>query len=70
MAAYGADPDQPGESQMGGPVYVSSRSRHPGGVNVAFGDGSSQFIANSIAVGVWRSLSSMNADDIVNGSAY
>jgi prepilin-type N-terminal cleavage/methylation domain-containing protein/prepilin-type processing-associated H-X9-DG protein len=70
MAAYGSDPNQPGPSQMGGPVYVSSRSRHPGGVQIAFGDGSAQFIADSIALNVWRSLSSMNADDLINGSGY
>jgi prepilin-type N-terminal cleavage/methylation domain-containing protein/prepilin-type processing-associated H-X9-DG protein len=70
MAAFGSEPNEPGLSQMGGAVYVSSRSRHPGGVNVAFGDGSVQFITDQIAVTVWRSLSSMNADDLVNGSAY
>jgi prepilin-type N-terminal cleavage/methylation domain-containing protein/prepilin-type processing-associated H-X9-DG protein len=70
MAAYGADPNQPGQSQMGGPVYVSSRSRHPNGVNAAFGDGSVQFITDAIAVNVWRSLSSIKADDLISGSGY
>jgi prepilin-type processing-associated H-X9-DG protein/prepilin-type N-terminal cleavage/methylation domain-containing protein len=70
MAAYGSNPDEPSPSQMGGPVYVSSRSRHPGGVNIVFGDGSVQFIVDSIAVSAWRSLSSMNSDDLINGSAY
>ena len=54
----------------GGDVYVSARSRHPGGVNVVFGDGSVQFITNQISVDVWRSLSTMTADDLISGSGY
>jgi prepilin-type N-terminal cleavage/methylation domain-containing protein/prepilin-type processing-associated H-X9-DG protein len=70
MAAYGVDQNDPGPSQMGGPVYVSARSRHPNGVNVAFGDGAVQFINDSITIGLWRTLSSMNANDVVDGSGY
>jgi prepilin-type processing-associated H-X9-DG protein len=33
-----------------------SRSTHPGGVNVAFCDGSVRFIKNSIAWNVWYAL--------------
>jgi prepilin-type processing-associated H-X9-DG protein len=51
-------------------VYVSSRSRHPGGVNVVFGDGSVPFMTDGISIGVWRALSSMNADDLIDGSGY
>jgi prepilin-type processing-associated H-X9-DG protein len=36
--------------------YASPRSRHPGGVNVVFGDGSVHFIQDNIAVDPWRCL--------------
>jgi prepilin-type processing-associated H-X9-DG protein len=38
-----------------------ARSKHPNGVNVAFCDGSVQFIPNSIDPGVWQELSTMNS---------
>jgi prepilin-type N-terminal cleavage/methylation domain-containing protein/prepilin-type processing-associated H-X9-DG protein len=60
----------PGPTQSGIPAYVSARSRHPGGVNVCFGDGAVQFIADSISVKTWRALSSMAAGDLVDGSSY
>ncbi|MGL6072530.1 MAG: DUF1559 domain-containing protein [Fimbriiglobus sp.] len=39
---------------------IAARSRHSGGVNVSFGDGSIRFIRNSIALATWRDLSSMD----------
>ncbi len=51
----------PNFSQM----QVISRSRHPGGVNAAFCDGSVRFIPNSIEPGVWQELSTMNSDNSV-----
>jgi prepilin-type N-terminal cleavage/methylation domain-containing protein/prepilin-type processing-associated H-X9-DG protein len=68
MAAYGVDQDDPGPSQPSVNVYVSARSRHPGGVNVAFGDGSVQFISNEISINQWRAMSSMNADDLIDNA--
>ena len=62
--------DDPGPCQMGGPVYVSARSRHPGGVNTVFGDGSTHFIGNSIAVDTWRALSSSNGNELIGGEAF
>jgi prepilin-type N-terminal cleavage/methylation domain-containing protein len=61
---------EPGPCQLGGPVYVSSRSRHPGGVMTAFGDGSIHFVTNSINTGLWRSLSSMAGDEAIGGSDF
>jgi prepilin-type N-terminal cleavage/methylation domain-containing protein/prepilin-type processing-associated H-X9-DG protein len=70
MPAYGVDQEDPGPSQPSGTVYVSTRSRHPGGVNVSFGDGAVLFISNGISINLWRALSSMNADDLIDGSGY
>src|SRR5262249_30494939 len=35
---------------------VSAMSRHPGGVNILFGDGTVRFIKNSISIQVWWAL--------------
>ena len=59
MACGGNTPDIPGPCIMGGPVFVSARSKHRGGVQGTCGDGSVHFFANEIDVNVWRGLSSM-----------
>jgi len=67
---YGPTPDVPGPCQMGGPVYVSSRSKHPGGVNTVFCDASEHFISNDIAIAFWRSLSAKDKGVVVPDNAY
>jgi prepilin-type N-terminal cleavage/methylation domain-containing protein len=39
------------------PTMFASRSRHPGGVQVALGDGSARFFRQNIDLNVWRALS-------------
>ncbi len=51
-------------------VQLPPSSAHPGGVNLAFGDGSVRFIKDSIALSVWRALSTRNGGEIVSGSDY
>ena len=51
-------------------VELPPSSAHPGGVNVAFGDGSVRFIKDSVALPVWRALSTRNGGEIVSGSDY
>ena len=43
----------------------TARSLHPGGVNVLFADGSVYFVSNTIDLGLWRSLGTMDGNDIV-----
>lgn len=47
------------------PGWVAARSRHSGGVNVALVDGSVRFVSDSIDLGVWRSLSSRNGNEVI-----
>ena len=44
----------------------AARSRHPGGVNVAMGDGSVQFASANIDIFVWRASSTMRGQPEVN----
>ncbi len=51
-------------------VDLPPSSYHPGGVNVLLGDGSVRFVKDSIALSVWRALSTRNGGEIVGGSDY
>jgi prepilin-type processing-associated H-X9-DG protein len=56
----------------GGPTYaaVNSRSWHPGGVNVLFGDGSVRFVKDSIDGLHWRALGTIKGGEVVSADAY
>lgn len=56
----------PGMYNSGGQV----RGSHPGGANVAFGDGSVKFIKQTIAQQVWYSLLTSKNGDIVSADQY
>jgi prepilin-type N-terminal cleavage/methylation domain-containing protein/prepilin-type processing-associated H-X9-DG protein len=45
-------------------------SNHPGGVNVAFADGSVHFIKNSVAPNTWWALGSRNLGEFVSSDSY
>jgi prepilin-type N-terminal cleavage/methylation domain-containing protein/prepilin-type processing-associated H-X9-DG protein len=47
--------------------YASPRSRHPGGVQVVFCDGSVHFIPDNIAMTPWQSLGFINDGKIISG---
>jgi prepilin-type N-terminal cleavage/methylation domain-containing protein/prepilin-type processing-associated H-X9-DG protein len=66
----GASPDIPAPCQSGGPIYVASRSKHPGGVNTVFCDGSAHFISDQIDTDSWRSLSAKSLGTVVSSNAY
>ncbi len=40
--------------------YATSRSRHPGGVNVVYCDGSTHFIPDTVSLDVWQALGWIN----------
>jgi prepilin-type processing-associated H-X9-DG protein len=52
------------------PAWNASRSRHPGGVNSLFADGSVHFVKNSVNVLTWRSLGSPGAGEVLSSDSY
>jgi prepilin-type N-terminal cleavage/methylation domain-containing protein/prepilin-type processing-associated H-X9-DG protein len=47
------------------PQHNAARSRHSGGVHTAFADGTCRFVSNSIAIGTWRALGTMDGGETV-----
>jgi prepilin-type N-terminal cleavage/methylation domain-containing protein/prepilin-type processing-associated H-X9-DG protein len=46
------------------PEMFFSRSRHPGGVNVAMCDGSVRFVSDTVNITTWRALSTTYGDEL------
>ena len=53
-----------------GGEYTGSRSRHPGGVNTLFGDGSVHFMKNSINALTWVQLGSIAGGEVISSDSY
>ena len=51
-------------------VQLPPSSYHPGGVNVLFGDGSVRYTKDTIALNVWRALSTRNGGEVTSSSDY
>ncbi len=47
-----------------------AKSKHPGGANFAFGDGSVRFLKNSISLAIYCALGSRNGGEVVSSDAY
>jgi prepilin-type processing-associated H-X9-DG protein len=52
-----------------GPTY-GARSRHPGGVNTLFCDGSVKFLKNTINLFIWRALSTTQGGEVISSDAF
>jgi prepilin-type processing-associated H-X9-DG protein len=52
------------------PVFLASRSFHPGGTNVVMADGSVHFVKNQINFPVWRALSTTQGREVISDDAY
>jgi prepilin-type N-terminal cleavage/methylation domain-containing protein/prepilin-type processing-associated H-X9-DG protein len=48
-------------------IEAAARSRHPGGVNASFCDGSAGFFTNEIEANIWRAMGTMNGEDNSHG---
>jgi prepilin-type N-terminal cleavage/methylation domain-containing protein/prepilin-type processing-associated H-X9-DG protein len=53
-----------------GGEFSGTRSRHPGGVNTLFGDGSVHFIKNSINPATWVQLGSISGGEVISSDQY
>ena len=51
-------------------AHKAARSRHPGGVNVSFGDGAVRFIGDGITPAAWRALGTINGGEVIDAAAY
>ena len=58
--------------EEGGPSFaaVTSRSAHPGGVNVLMGDGSVRFLKDSINGLTYRALGSVSGNEVISAGDY
>jgi prepilin-type processing-associated H-X9-DG protein len=60
----------PGMSMANMAVQLPPSSYHPGGVNLLFGDGSVKFVKDSLALNVWRALSTRNGGEVISSSDF
>jgi len=51
-------------------LNITSRSRHPGGVNSLFADGHVQFVKDSVNVNSWQALGSRNGGEVVSADSF
>ncbi len=58
--------------RTGGPTFaaITSRSYHPGGVNILLGDGSVRFIKNTINGFVWRGVGTVAGGEVLSGETF
>jgi prepilin-type N-terminal cleavage/methylation domain-containing protein/prepilin-type processing-associated H-X9-DG protein len=56
----------------GGPTYMSlaASSKHPGGVNALFADGSVHWVKSTISPVTWRALGTMGGGEVVSADQY
>ncbi len=56
----------------GGPTYMSlsASSKHPGGVNALFADGSVHFVKDSISPVTWRALGTIAGGEVISSDSY
>ena len=66
---YGLIPNVP-PCTGGANTFNASRSRHPGGVNTLFADGSVKFCKDSISIPIWRALGSPSGGEVVSADSY
>jgi len=48
--------------------HAAARSRHPGGVNTAFGDGHMKFVSDSIDSVIWQRLAAIDDGQVIPGN--
>ena len=66
-SCYYSDIGQPKSSAIN---VAAASSRHPGGVNVAFADGSVKFIKSSVNALTWNGLATPNGGEVISADQY
>ena len=51
-------------------TMIGAQSNHPGGVNVAFCDGSVKFIKDSVNLNTWGALATMAGGEVISADSY
>lgn len=51
-------------------MLVTATSRHPGGVNLLFADGSARFAERTIAAPLWKALGTIAGGEVADAGAY
>jgi prepilin-type N-terminal cleavage/methylation domain-containing protein/prepilin-type processing-associated H-X9-DG protein len=51
-------------------AFAGARSRHPGGINATFGDGSVRFLKNSVSPPIWQALNTIAAGEVLSSDSY
>ena len=56
----------------GGPTFMSlsASSKHPGGVNALFADGSVRFVKNIVEPNTWRNLGTIAGGEVISSESY
>ena len=50
--------------------WRTARSRHPGGVNILFVDGSVHFMKNSINLVAWQGIATVAGGEVISSDSY
>jgi prepilin-type processing-associated H-X9-DG protein len=58
------------QNWAGSTAAITANSNHPGGVNVAFCDGSVKFIKDSVAQRTWWALGTRNGNENISADSY
>ncbi len=51
-------------------AFAGARSRHAGGVNVSFGDGSVRFVKNTISAPIWIGINTIGSGEVISADAF
>jgi prepilin-type N-terminal cleavage/methylation domain-containing protein/prepilin-type processing-associated H-X9-DG protein len=63
-------PCGPGADSLGLRTFAGSKSRHSGGVNVLFGDGSARFVKDSISHAIWIALNTIRSGEVIGADQF
>ncbi len=66
-SCYYSDIGQPGSSAVN---VLAASSNHPGGVNVAFADGSVKFIKSTVNFMAWQGIATPGGGEVVSADSY